>query len=266
MKLPPKYNALVEAALKTLAARHPKSAETLTNIKRKINAEETLLEGERGFLALAILGAGMELGPESHSTLVKIARQLGVETELLEASRNYLDTVKAPRIEAMPEGTPHNGLCESLWKPGLTCPNQAEFIIRNRKNKGYAVMCGPHAQGFLETYRGGDLDIIAYSEEALRGLLGARLGTWLHARIYGRCEEVVAPREGVQSVGTVRVWHTEEGWGVIDCPDTPGGCWVHFSHLFHEDIPAPGPGRRGRAAPRRGAGRSRCRASPTACG
>jgi len=46
----------------------------------------------------------------------------------------------------------------------------------------------------------------------------------------------------VQSVGTVREWHTEEGWGVIDCPDTPGGCWVHFSHLFHEDIPPPGPG------------------------
>jgi len=46
----------------------------------------------------------------------------------------------------------------------------------------------------------------------------------------------------VQSVGTVREWHTEEGWGVIDCPDTPGGCWAHFSHLFHEDVPPPGPG------------------------
>lgn len=44
-------------------------------------------------------------------------------------------------------------------------------------------------------------DAQRYSEEALRGLLGARLGSWLHARIYGRCEEVVAPREGVQSVG-----------------------------------------------------------------
>ncbi|ORB52297.1 hypothetical protein [Mycolicibacterium rhodesiae] len=46
----------------------------------------------------------------------------------------------------------------------------------------------------------------------------------------------------MQSVGTVREWHTEEGWGVIDCPDTPGGCFVHFSHLFHVDIPTPGPG------------------------
>lgn len=29
----------------------------------------------------------------------------------------------------------------------------------------------------------------------------------------------------------VRVWHDEEGWGVLDSPETPGGCWVHFSHI-----------------------------------
>ncbi|MEU5211123.1 cold shock domain-containing protein [Streptomyces sp. NPDC020742] len=28
---------------------------------------------------------------------------------------------------------------------------------------------------------------------------------------------------------TVREWHDDEGWGVIDCPETPGGCWAHFS-------------------------------------
>jgi CspA family cold shock protein len=22
-----------------------------------------------------------------------------------------------------------------------------------------------------------------------------------------------------------------EGWGVIDSPETPGGCWTHFSHV-----------------------------------
>jgi CspA family cold shock protein len=32
-------------------------------------------------------------------------------------------------------------------------------------------------------------------------------------------------------MGTVDVWNEEEGWGVIDSPDTPGGCWVHFSHI-----------------------------------
>jgi CspA family cold shock protein len=31
--------------------------------------------------------------------------------------------------------------------------------------------------------------------------------------------------------GTVREWHDEEGWGVVDSPETPGGCWTHLSHL-----------------------------------
>lgn len=34
-----------------------------------------------------------------------------------------------------------------------------------------------------------------------------------------------------QTTGTVREWHAEEGWGVVDSPDTPGGCWVHFSAI-----------------------------------
>ena len=29
--------------------------------------------------------------------------------------------------------------------------------------------------------------------------------------------------------GTVRSWNAEEGWGVVDSPQTAGGCWVHFS-------------------------------------
>ncbi|MET9081866.1 cold shock domain-containing protein [Streptomyces sp. NPDC004237] len=32
-------------------------------------------------------------------------------------------------------------------------------------------------------------------------------------------------------IATVREWHDEEGWGVLDSPETPGGCWAHFSHL-----------------------------------
>ncbi len=31
--------------------------------------------------------------------------------------------------------------------------------------------------------------------------------------------------------GVVREWHDEEGWGVLDSPVTPGGCWAHFSAL-----------------------------------
>ena len=31
------------------------------------------------------------------------------------------------------------------------------------------------------------------------------------------------------SSGRIRSFDDEEGWGVIESPDTPGGCWVHFS-------------------------------------
>lgn len=31
--------------------------------------------------------------------------------------------------------------------------------------------------------------------------------------------------------GEVRCWNDEHGWGVIDSPATPGGCWTHYSHL-----------------------------------
>ncbi len=31
--------------------------------------------------------------------------------------------------------------------------------------------------------------------------------------------------------GVVREWHADEGWGVLDAAETPGGCWAHFSAL-----------------------------------
>lgn len=45
------------------------------------------------------------------------------------------------------------------------------------------------------------------------------------------------PRRGRNPYGarmvtaTVREWRDEEGWGVLDCPETPGGCWGHFSQV-----------------------------------
>ena len=36
---------------------------------------------------------------------------------------------------------------------------------------------------------------------------------------------------GVTVEGVVREWHPEQGWGVIDAQDTPGGCWAHFSSV-----------------------------------
>jgi CspA family cold shock protein len=30
---------------------------------------------------------------------------------------------------------------------------------------------------------------------------------------------------------TVRFWLHDEGWGVLDSPTTPGGCWAHYSAI-----------------------------------
>lgn len=35
-----------------------------------------------------------------------------------------------------------------------------------------------------------------------------------------------------KSFGTVSQWFSDEGWGVIESLDTPGGCWAHFSVVF----------------------------------
>lgn len=29
--------------------------------------------------------------------------------------------------------------------------------------------------------------------------------------------------------GIFRFWLDDDGWGIIDSPDTPGGCFAHFS-------------------------------------
>lgn len=44
------------------------------------------------------------------------------------------------------------------------------------------------------------------------------------------------------SVGTVTQWHNDKGWGVIDSPDTAGGCWFHYSHLWAGALPQLQPG------------------------
>ncbi|MGW7349730.1 cold-shock protein [Streptomyces sp. NPDC054784] len=41
---------------------------------------------------------------------------------------------------------------------------------------------------------------------------------------------------------TVREWHVEEGWGVLDCPETPGGCFGHFSDIRATGFRALSPG------------------------
>ncbi|WP_432509466.1 cold-shock protein [Kineococcus auxinigenes] len=44
--------------------------------------------------------------------------------------------------------------------------------------------------------------------------------------------------------GVVREWRGDEGWGVLDSPETPGGCWVHFSGIAVRGHREPAPGQR----------------------
>ncbi|MEU6340180.1 MULTISPECIES: cold shock domain-containing protein [unclassified Streptomyces] len=30
---------------------------------------------------------------------------------------------------------------------------------------------------------------------------------------------------------TVREWDDEAGWGVLDCAETPGGCFAHYGNI-----------------------------------
>ncbi|RYF42146.1 MAG: cold shock domain-containing protein [Comamonadaceae bacterium] len=42
------------------------------------------------------------------------------------------------------------------------------------------------------------------------------------------------PRVTGQAIGTVQKWNSEEGWGVIDSAQTPGGCWAFYSDIVGE--------------------------------
>lgn len=32
-------------------------------------------------------------------------------------------------------------------------------------------------------------------------------------------------------MAVVREWHPDEGWGVVEAPQVPGGCWVGFGQV-----------------------------------
>ncbi len=42
--------------------------------------------------------------------------------------------------------------------------------------------------------------------------------------------------------GVVRAFDPDEGWGIIDAPQVPGGCFVHFSAIEMDGYRAPAAG------------------------
>lgn len=45
------------------------------------------------------------------------------------------------------------------------------------------------------------------------------------------CGRVLINTGGMAGAGEVTAWSADEGSGVIDSADTPGGCWAHFSAI-----------------------------------
>lgn len=45
-------------------------------------------------------------------------------------------------------------------------------------------------------------------------------------------------------MATVRFWHQEKQWGVLDCPETPGGCWAYFRNIEMDGFPTLVPGQK----------------------
>ncbi|WP_222105968.1 hypothetical protein [Catellatospora sichuanensis] len=70
--------------------------------------------------------------------------------------------------------------------------------------------------------------IIGLSGDIRIDLLCGRGGSGT-VRISARAEDLALAARLVR--GTVRSWHPGEGWGVLDAPQTPGGCWAHYRHL-----------------------------------
>jgi cold shock protein len=52
------------------------------------------------------------------------------------------------------------------------------------------------------------------------------------------------PSHGIVRHGIVREYHADEGWGVIDGPEVPGGCWTSFAAVRADGYRALTAGRR----------------------
>lgn len=68
------------------------------------------------------------------------------------------------------DNSPEPDKCETLWKPGVPCPNNPEFLIVVISKPGFAIMCEPHKNGFLQFNKSGDYGVEPYSLERAKEL------------------------------------------------------------------------------------------------
>ena len=47
-----------------------------------------------------------------------------------------------------------------------------------------------------------------------------------------------SPEHPAVTRGVVTVWHDDDGWGVIEIDESPGGCWAHVSRIHMRDFRA----------------------------
>jgi len=62
-----------------------------------------------------------------------------------------------------------DGLCDCLWGQN-ECPNQAEWILINLDNEGFAIMCAAHYENFQSDYPYSRIEVFPYSYPLARSL------------------------------------------------------------------------------------------------
>lgn len=67
------------------------------------------------------------------------------------------------------DNTPEPDKCESHWGSN-ECPNAPAFLIVVISRPGFAIMCEPHKEGFLQFNKGGDYRVEPYSLERAKEL------------------------------------------------------------------------------------------------
>lgn len=68
----------------------------------------------------------------------------------------------------------------------------------------------------------------------------------MKGRWHNQPHDAEAAGQAAAVAGVVKWFDADDGWGVVEAPEVPGGCFVHFSNIEMPRLPA-APGRSARA-------------------